>query len=170
VTGALLLHGGVVAHRLGNGPMVMPALTLEGRVSPRAPLWIAATAGVEATTVARATGTVDVRGLPATLGIGVEPLAAGPVAFFGRLDVGVAYTALAGGRVTPGLVAGKVEGLGFCGSAGAGVAVRLRALRLELTPRVGLVAGAPQGSVSGDRPVAVSGLWAGADLAAGVAF
>jgi hypothetical protein len=92
------------------------------------------------------------------------------VAFFARLDAGVAYTSFAGRRVAPGLVAGRVDGLGFCGSASAGAALRLRALRLELAPRVGLVAGTPEGSVAGGKPVGVSGLSAGADLAAGVAF
>jgi hypothetical protein len=151
-------------------PLALAAVALDGRVAVHPALWLAATVGVEAATPTRPSGDVDVRIVPATLGIGVEPRLAGPVAFFARLDAGVAYMALAGRRVSAGFVAGRVDGLGFWGSASAGAALRLRAFRLELAPRVGLVAGAPEGSVAGGVPVGVSGLAAGADLAAGVAF
>lgn len=168
--GALLLRGGVAARRLGVAPFALPGVALEGRISPRPTLWLTLTVGAETATVTRATGQVAVLGVPATLGLGVEPLSAGPFSFFARVDLGVEYASFSGRRVAPGLVAGKVDGLGLLGSVGAGAALRLRAFRVELAPRLGLCTGTPEGRVSGDRAVGMNGAWAGGDLAAGFVF
>jgi hypothetical protein len=168
--GALLVRGGVIARRLGVAPVALAAVALDGRVALRPPLWLGAMVGVEAATLTRPAGDVDVRGVPLAIGVGVEPPVPGPVAFFARLDAGVEYVSLTGRRVAPGLVAGRVDGLGFQGSASAGAALRLRALRLEIAPRIGLLAGTPEGAIAGSKPVGTSGLSAGADVAAGVTF
>jgi len=110
-------------------------------------------------------GQVEAQLLGAALQSSLEPLVSQPWSCLMRFELSIQHLTLRGVDADPGHLTSQARGFGGEAQASLGPALRWKDFGIALLAQAGGAYFGGEGLVTGDRPVSLNGVWAGAELA-----